>query len=112
MPDALGATVEELFGSSPEILKNEATMEKLTSIMRHSLETQEFLESKFRNSQIGANEFEVSAFVEHKVTLSRIKDIIGEELFYDVFGKEGDSPEAIFDSEMVRAVLKNQGHAD
>ncbi len=106
------ATVKELFGSSPELSKNKWTMERLTTIMRHSLETQELLALRFRNRQIGAKEFEGSASLEHRATLSQIKDTIGEELFYTIFGEEGDFPEAIFDPEMVKAVLEQQGRAD
>lgn len=112
MHDTLDATLKELFGSSPELFGNKATMEKLTSILRHSLQTQELLASKFKSRQIGSMEFRGSALVEHKFALARIKETIGADQFYNIFGEEGDYPELLIEPDPFKEAFEHRGSAD
>jgi len=112
MHDSVDATMKELFSSCPEILENKAIMEKLSKILRRSLAAQESLASKFKNRQIGPMVFEGSALAEHKFALSKIKDAIGQDLFYTVFGEEGDYPELLIDPEHLKEVVEHYRYAD
>lgn len=104
MHDPVDATVKELFGSSAELL-DEATMERLSNIVRESLAAQESLASKLKKRQIGPMVFEGSAMAEQKLVLSKIKEIIGDQLFYDIFGEAGDHPESIINPELFKEAL-------
>ena len=87
-------------------------MQKLTSIVRQSLETQGVLATKFRKRQIEPYEFERSSADAHKLTMFQIKETIGNQLFYTIFGEEGDCPETIIDPELAKEVLEHPGFAD
>ena len=112
MHDTLDATVKELFASSPEILGNKATVEILTSILRQSLKAQGALAYKFESREIGAAEFQDVTAAEHRRAMSSIKETIGKELFYSVFGEQGDCPEALIDPAIFKEALEYRDAAE
>lgn len=112
MTHTLKATVEELFGSFPNLMENEVTREKLTVIVQYSLDAQAALASKLKNREIDMKEFISSSAKENQHTLASIKETIGHRLFYDVFGKEGDYPESIVDWELAKEALAHPSPAD
>lgn len=112
MHNSVDATMKELFGSCPEIVENKAMMEKLSKILRQSLAAQESLASEFKNRRIGPMVFDGSALAEHKLALSKIKEAIGEDLFYNIFGEEGDYPELLIDPEHLKEAAEHYRYAD
>jgi hypothetical protein len=93
MYGSLDATVNELFGSSPELLADK----RLWIAVKDALDAQEALASKFERKEISPVQLQESALGVHRQALRTIREILGEDEFYKIFGEEANNPELLAD---------------
>lgn len=99
MPDSVDAAMQDMFGSTRDLWKDERVIGELREVVTRSLHAQEMLAHGFERNLIGPREFQDLAQSEHRACLIKIKTIIGESYFFEVFGSEGDAPELVADPE-------------